>query len=159
MKMTTFQEFLEKLARQQHHKERQERREEWIAAIGRLLGTLRAWLAESDPNGLLDVVPLEIERAEPALGVYRVPSLKIGLGDVSVQVVPIGRDAVGFVGPRGNGGIRTEGRVDITDGVRKYILYRTLQNQQEQWSVVDERFQVTPLDRSRLEEILQDLLS
>jgi hypothetical protein len=156
MKMATFQEFLEKLARQQHHQERHARREEWIAAVGRLLDRLRQWLTESDPNRVLEILPMEILAVEPGLGSYTVPSLKIGLGDVSVRVVPVGRDAVGVI--ERDGGIR-EGRVDITDGVRRYILYRTLQDQQESWYVLDERFQAAPLDRSRLEEILQDLLS
>ena len=57
--MMTFQEFLEKQATKQHHKEHRARREEWIAAVGRLLEQIRAWLAESDPKKVLDVVPVE----------------------------------------------------------------------------------------------------
>ncbi|HKI36992.1 MAG TPA: hypothetical protein VKA46_34385 [Gemmataceae bacterium] len=157
--MMTFREFLEKQARRQNHKDRRERRDEWVAAVGRLVERLRAWLAESDPEKVLDVVPIEIERAEPDLGTYRVPSLKISLSDAAVEVVPVGRNVVGVVGPRGDVGIRAEGRVDITDGVRRYILYRTLKDGQETWYALDERFRAAPLDRSRLEGILQDLLS
>jgi hypothetical protein len=66
---------------------------------------------------------------------------------------------VGVVGPQGDVGIRAEGRVDITDGIRRHILYRTLKDAQEKWYALDERYQAAPLDRTRFEEILQDLLS
>lgn len=155
----TFREFLEKQAQQSRTKERRERREEWMQAVGRLTGQLRGWLAESDPTGVLDVVPVEMEKAEPGLGTYRVPGLKISLGAASVEVVPVGRNVVGVVGPHGDVGVRAEGRVDITDGVRRYILYRTLQGGQETWHALDDHFQAAPLDRARLEGILQDLLS
>lgn len=157
--MMTFQQFLERHAQQQQHQERRERRNEWIAAVERLLNQLRTWLAESDPAKVLDVVPVEVERAEPDLGAYRISSLKISLGDGAVQVIPIGRNVVGVVGPRGAGGIRAEGRVDITDGIRKYILYRTLDDGQEKWYALDEDFQAALFDRGRLEAILLDLLS
>ena len=62
-------------------------------------------------------------------------------------------------GAFGGAGIPADGRVDITDGIRKYMLYRTLKDGQETWYAVDERFQAAPLDRSRFEAILQDLLS
>lgn len=155
----TFQEFLEKQSQQQHHKERREQREEWIAAVSRLIAQLRAWLDEADPARVLDVVPIDTEKAEPGLGLYRIPGLKIRLGEAAVQVVPVGRNAVGFVAPNGDVGIRAEGRVDITDGVRRYILYRTLKDGEEDWYALDEHFQAAPLDRARLEGILQDLLS
>jgi hypothetical protein len=156
--MMTFQEFLHKKAAEQHQHERRQRRDEWIAAVGRLFDQIRAWLAEADPDHLLDVVPLEVQSIEASLGVYNIPSLKIGVGDSSVQIVPRGRDALGIVGGPGGLGIRAEGRVDITDGVRKYILYRSLQDGQERWFLLDQDFRPHPLDRARLEAALQDLL-
>jgi hypothetical protein len=156
----TFQEFLDKQAGlQQHYKERRARRDEWITAVRRLIDQLRAWLAESDPRGVLDVVQVEIERAEPDLGAYTIPGLRISVGDSAVQVIPVGRNVVGTVFPPGDAGIRAEGRVDITDGVRRHILYRTLNNGQDRWYALDEHLQAVPLDRGKLEEILQDLLS
>ncbi len=157
--MTTFQQFLEKFAKEQRQPERRQRRDEWIAAVGRLIEQIRAWLAESDPHQLLDVIPFEVEKWEPALGKYKIPSLKIGVGEEAVRVDPMGRDAVGVVKRLGENGLKAEGRVDITDGVRKYILYRTLEGGEERWYVLDERFEPAPLDRARLEAILQDLLS
>jgi hypothetical protein len=155
----TFREFLEKQAQQSHHKEGRERREEWITAVGRLIEQMRAWLAESDPASVLDVVLIEMEKAEPGLGIYKIPSLKISLGEAAVQVVPVGRNAMGIVDAQGDVGMRAEGRVDITDGIRRYILYRTLKDGKEKWYALDERFQAAPLDSTRLEGILQELLS
>jgi hypothetical protein len=183
MKMTTFQEFLEKHAEQQRSREKRERREEWIAAAGRLVKQIRAWLAESDPKQVLEVLAFDVQRSEPDLGTYTIPSLKIGLGDASVRVEPVGRNAMGIIGARAGSGLgaagwsgsglgteggvaaqvpvgaRAEGRVDLTDGIRRYILYRTLMDGQENWYALDERFQPAPLDRGRLEAMLLDLLS
>jgi hypothetical protein len=155
----TFREFLRHKADEQRQPERRQRREEWIAAIGRLLDQLRAWLAESDPEHLLDVVQLELEKVEPGLGLDKAPSLEIGVGDAKVRVVPVGRNVVGAVDAHGNGGARAEGRVDVTDGVRKYILYRVIRDGQDHWYALNEAFKATPLDRERLEAILQDLFA
>src|SRR5437660_12782519 len=101
--MTTFQEFLQKKAIEERQPERRKRREEWIAAVNRLLDQLRAWLAESDPDQVLDIIPIRERAAEPALGAYDVPALKIGIGEAAVHVTPMGRDALGVIHRRGNG--------------------------------------------------------
>jgi hypothetical protein len=155
--MLTLREFLHNKAQEENQTQRRERRNEWIA--DRLIKQICAWLAEADPDKVLEIIPLDLEKAEPELGVYRVPGLKLVAGDASVQVVPVGRNVVGLVGPRGEVSLRAEGRVDITDGVRKYILYRTLQDGRENWYALNERFEATVLDRGRLEAILVDLLS
>src|SRR3954452_5962706 len=102
----TFQQFLESRARQVGSKERRDRRDEWVGAVARLVAQLRAWLAESDPQRVLDVVPLEIERVEPGLGLFSIQSLKVSLGLVSVQVGRVGWDAVGVVDVPGEKGVR-----------------------------------------------------
>jgi hypothetical protein len=157
--MITFREFLHQKAQEERESQRRERREEWTAAVDRLMKQLRAWLEQSDPEKVLELIPLEFDKAEQGLGLYRVPGLRISAGEASAQVVPVGRNVVGLVGPRGDAGVRADGRVDITDGTRKYILYRTLAEGQEKWYVLDERFNPTPLDQGRLEAILLDLLS
>jgi hypothetical protein len=69
--MMTFREFLQQKAAEQQQQGRRERRDEWVAAVDRLIEQLRTWLAESDPDRLLDVVRQEVEKAEPGLGVYQ----------------------------------------------------------------------------------------
>jgi hypothetical protein len=157
--MMTFREFLHKKAEEQRQPERRQRRAEWVAAVERLNGQLRTWLAESDPERLLDVHPFEVEKYDPDLGAYTVESLRIGMGDEAVEVVPVGRNVVGTIRLPGDVSLRADGRVDITDGVRKHILYRSVRDGQEQWYAVDEEFKAAPLDRGRLEAILLDLLS
>jgi hypothetical protein len=158
--MLTFREFLDTKAKQQHQPERRQRREEWIAVVERLLSQLRGWLSESDPERILDVVPIKVQRFEQGLGSYDAWGLRISLGDgVPVHVTPIGRDSVGTVGLHGNGGVRAEGRVDISNEFGRVILYRTLQDGKEQWYALDDRFQPAPLERRKFEAILQDLLS
>ena len=156
--MPTFQEFLAELDQRQRGPERRQRRQEWIEAVGRLLNQIRAWLAEADPNRLLDIVPIEVQRVEPSLGIYTVPALRIGVGEAAVEVSPVGRDALGFLRSRGQE-LRAEGRVDIRAKDNKYILYRTIDEGKESWHVLDDSLEPAVLDRSRLEAILQDLLS
>src|SRR5262245_30676108 len=124
MSTMTFREFLAKKAVEQHHPQRKQRREEWIAAVQRLFDQIRTWLAESDPDRVLDIIPFKMYTSEPALGAYDAPALKIGIGELGVEVKPMGRDALGWIGRRGLAGLNAEGRVDISHRGRKYILYR-----------------------------------
>jgi hypothetical protein len=156
--MTSFQEFLHKKAEEQQQPSRRAKRDEWILAVNRLNEQITHWLHESDPEGLLEIVPLKFDKIEAGLGAYEVPGLGIGVGDPSVRVFPVARNVVGSPRILGDGA-QLAGRVDITDGINKYILRRVLKDGGETWEVLDDRFGgVTPLDRSRLESILQDLL-
>src|SRR5262245_16865450 len=135
-------------------------REEWIAAVDRLLTQLRSWLADADTAGLLDLEPLEFEKREQGLGTYHIRGLAIHFGENTVKVVPVGRMVLAHLGPHAEPGHENaEGRVDITNGAYKYFLYRKLTNASEQWFVQDERSDIRPLDRERFESILQALLS
>ena len=54
---------------------------------------------------------------------------------------------------------RLAGRVDITNGERKYLLLRDNSSGEDRWYAVNERSQVVLFDRAQLETILQDLWS
>ncbi len=139
---------------------RRQWREEWVAAVDRLLAQLRSWLTEAGATELLDLEPLELEKREQGLGGYHVKGLAIHFGERTVKVVPVGRTVLAHLGPFAEPGHENaEGRVDITNGSYKYYLYRKLTNTGEQWLVQDERSRIRPLDRSQFEAILQDLLS
>ena len=71
----------------------------------------------------------------------------------------MGRNVIGSFGLRGGPAHRGAGRVDITNGVRKYALYRTIQDGRDVWYVVDERSEVVPLSKELLCEIVMDLMS
>jgi hypothetical protein len=156
--MTSFQEFLQKKAKEQDVPSRHEKRAEWIEAVRRLLVQIESWLGEADPQGLLDRIPLTFDRSERGLGSYKVEGLQIGVGDISVQVVPVACNVVASSRILVDGG-RVAGRVDITNRISKYILWRVVKDGHESWEVLDEKFDPSPLDRDKLESILQDLLS
>ena len=92
--MTSFQEFLRQKVDISALKDRNRSRGEWLGAINRLLDQVRDWLGEADPDDLLEIVPYEVERVEKRLGIYDAPA-KIRLGINSVDVLPVGRYAVG----------------------------------------------------------------
>jgi hypothetical protein len=158
----TLREFLLKNApRTEQEKRRRHWREDWIAAVERLIAQLRAWLADAGTADLLDLEPLEFEKREQWLGAYHIKGLAINFGERSVKVEPVGRTVLAHLGPYAEAGHENaEGRVDITNGAYKYYLYRKLNNAgEEQWLVQNERSDIRPLDRERFEAILQDLLS
>jgi hypothetical protein len=157
----TLREFLlQNAPRVEQEKRRRHWRDEWVAAVGRLIGQLRAWLTDAGTADLLDLEPLEFEKREQWLGTYHIQGLAINFGERTVKVVPVGRIVAAHLGPYAEPGHeKAEGRVDITNGAYKYFLYRKLTDAGEQWLVQDEHADIRPLDRERFEAILQDLLS
>ena len=158
--LLSFREFLKTKADETGVKDRHRRRGEWLGAIHSLIDQIRDWLRESDPEGVLDVEPYEVSRTERDLGTYDAPALKIRLGAGEVSVLPIGRD-VPFMAIRGASGAATEfaGRVNISDGFRKYNLYREVSEGKDLWQARDDLNRFTYLDSDCLGRILQDLLS
>jgi hypothetical protein len=158
--MTSFQEFLRKKADEQLNDDSRERRKEWIASLDRLCDQIVAWLKEDDTDGILEIIREEEPRSEARLGVYKVPALKLGLGEMTIYITPVGRNTVGSITPRGETPKPSLGRVDIRRLTRKYMLFRTVTEDHEVWYAVDEGF-VNPklFDKERLEEILLELLS
>jgi hypothetical protein len=157
---TSFREFLAEKARQDSSvAERKARRQEWVEAVDRLLGQFRTWLKEADSNEFLEVYPLDFDKVEKGLGAYHVSGLKIALGDAAVEVVPVGRNTMGFVDPEGNM-VRAVGRVDVSDRIRKYNLFRTVVDGKDVWRVVDgDHHHGSPLNQTIFEQMLLDLLS
>ena len=155
----TLREFLLQNAPRDEMRRRQ-CREEWSAAIDRLLAQLRAWLTEAGSAELLDLEPLEFDRREQGLGAYHIKGLAIHFGERTVKVVPVGRMVLAHLGPYAEAGHENaEGRVDITNGAYKYFLYRKLTDAGEQWLVRDDQSDIRLLDREQFEAILTDLLS
>lgn len=154
-----FKEWLEKRAQQVNQPERLRHRSEWIAALDQFYEQILSWIRESDPKGILIIERMEIARTEPRLGTYAAPALKIALGDEAVRVVPMGRDVRGSYRDDEGNERHYEGRVDITDDRRKYVLYRLAGEGSRAWVVVGNSGSPRPFDRGQLEVILSDLLS
>jgi hypothetical protein len=167
--MISFQEFLREKAERSGWKERMNARADWLTAVGWLFQRIRALLRDADPNGVLEIVEYQVERVEERLGVYDAPALKIRLDAVSVDIVPAGRYApkplslinlLAVPHNESRWGDLSGGRVDVTDGERKHLLLRSIEDERDRWYVVmSNKAGVTPLDRESLEQVLQDLLS
>lgn len=165
---TSFQEFLRQKIEGSDWKDRSRRRSEWLNALNRLLDQIRESLREADPEGLLETIPYEVERVEERLGVYDAPALKIRIGTDSVDVVPEGRHATVplllqhlLLDPRNaqRWGNLSGGRVDITNGERRYLLLRSIVDGQDHWyATVSNQIGLTPFDSICLQAILRDLL-
>lgn len=135
------------------------RREEWIATVRCLMDQFRQWLQEADKEGVLYVVERTEEFAEQAMGRYEVPALEVTLGPTRVKIKPMGRSTIGRIGEGGNTGPKAEGRVDITDGTTRYVLYRALEGQGSHWVVIDpENHRSRPLTRELFEDVMARLL-
>ncbi len=80
----SLREFIEEKSWALNYRERRQRRQEWVDAVARLMAQLRGWLKEADPDGLLDVVPLPIDKIEQGMGRYQTQGLRIDLADSSV---------------------------------------------------------------------------
>ena len=103
--------------------------------------------AEADPDDLLEIVPYEVQRVENRLGIYDAPAMKVRRGTEAVDILPVGRFSLGPVSvkalfnlPLGqHKGDTISGRVDITDGERKHMLFRFDDAGQDEWWTVDEQ--------------------
>ena len=158
----TLREFLESQEEQLKAGQPQaiKRRDEWIAAVDRLEGRIRDWLASSDPRGLLEVRAESCELREQGIGLYRVGRLVMAMGPRIVRLDPVARNVVGPLSSTGVVHvIRAYGRMDLTDGLRRYYLYRTEVEPEDRWSLIKEDgYDLQPLNQASFEAALQDLL-
>jgi hypothetical protein len=135
-------------------------RDEWVACVNGLLERIREWLAAADPEHILTLSETTYEIRESGLGTYSVPGLTISLGPRVVRIEPVARYVVG---PLSSTGVlhvlRAFGRVDMTDGLRRYYLYRTEMQPEDRWEIIEEDSrQLTRLEQDSFERALQSLL-
>jgi hypothetical protein len=159
---TAFTEFLrQEAAKRKGELERNEAAiDEWRAAIGKLYAKIRAWLADSDPDHIIAIKESQHEVDEPGLGPYTVPRLDLrGLGRW-VGIIPKARRTVGTARPpQKSAPERAAGRVDLTNELLRYVLYRFPQaGGEDLWMIDDLRSEPRPLDQQAFEEALQSYL-
>jgi hypothetical protein len=126
------------------------KRQEWIATVSRLLSQIKVWLDQADTQRILMIEEAPLRLSEQGLGTYEIPSLTIGLGPREVRVKPIARYAATPL--RSTGVIfipRVHGRVDMTDGLNKYLIFRVETEPTDRWSIIKQ-------DSSLLEPFDQD---
>jgi hypothetical protein len=139
--------------------ERAKNREEWVAAVERLIRQIEGWLREADPEKVLEVERTAVELGERQLGRYTAPGLTITLGSERAQVRPGTRYGMGPMSDDGLTRGRSQGRVDLTDGVQTYRLYRYVEPGEEWWVIVDDEHYIPKrFDRPAFEAALVSLL-
>jgi hypothetical protein len=135
---TVFKEFLQEQA-QKHKAEVDAGKvivDEWRTAIKGLFSQIREWLKESDPEGLIEIQESPQEIKEPGLGHYQVPRLNLRAFGKWIGIIPKARRTVGMAKPpQKSAPERAEGRVDITDELRRYVLYRFHQDGRDSWLI------------------------
>lgn len=156
--MPGLRDYLQEKAKEHNMVERLERRREWVAAVTRLIEQLETWLREADPQRLLSVYRTMRPALEQHLGHYEVPGLEVVFGDTQVRIIPMGRHVLRS-GDLGSPQTRAAGRVDITDGAKKYYLFRYVLDSTDQWVVQHWNGTVKNLDREVFDEIMLELLS
>ncbi|VTT97427.1 Hypothetical conserved protein OS=Candidatus Acetothermus autotrophicum GN=HGMM_OP3C474 PE=4 SV=1 [Gemmataceae bacterium] len=158
----TFTEFLREQAekRKSRDTDRQRVLDDWIEALKRLYAQMEGWLRSSDPDGILNIEKEENwEVEEEGLGKYSVPRLDIrGLGRW-VGVVPKARFTVASAHPpqKASSG-RPIGRVDITNEVRRFVLYRFPSAEGDLWLIDDQKNPPSVLDQAAFESALMSYL-
>jgi hypothetical protein len=135
----------------------QEMIDEWIGAVRKLFKELRRWLSRSDPSKILRVDDGETEVSEPSVGQYKAPRLEIRAFGKWVGVIPKARKTIKTARPpRSNVPERATGRVDITDEIRRYVLYRFTNNGKDSWVIEGPNIDdCQPLTQELFEEALK----
>ena len=134
--------------------------EDWKDAVAHLFAQAVRWLAEEDTQQVLTVETGTIHKEEEGLEPYDIAALRINLSARFVEMIPLGRNVVGGIGSKGDLGLRAEGRVDIRNRARKYMLYRVATPDGTRWVVVDdEDYVVQDLTKETFLAALQELLS
>jgi hypothetical protein len=134
-------------------------RMEWVAAVDRLMDQIKDWIAQADPKRILTIEEQTITIREERIGSYEVRALTIILGISSVRVQPIGRYVMGpLEQTQAYRPIRVYGRVDLTNGLEKYMVFRDAGGPDSRWFITNQDgYESRAFDRDALEATLQRL--
>jgi hypothetical protein len=161
--METLKDFIASQAQKLRNEQSQAslRRDEWVGAVDRLNRQITSWLTHADPDHvILEVRGFPCQIREEGIGSYEVPGLMISVGRREVRVEPIARNVAG---PRSATGVihvsRAYGRVDLTDGLQKFMLFRLEKDPEDRWSIIEQDgFQMQAFDQIAFEKAFRALL-
>jgi hypothetical protein len=131
--------------------------EEWQSTVDRLFTQLEGWLSVADPEGIIRRERSQIEVSEPGLGRYTISRLNLRAFGKWVGLIPKARKTVKRAAPQQQSAPdQATGRVDITDEIRRYVLYRFTHGTNEQWFMDDPatNSELQPLTADRFEAAL-----
>jgi hypothetical protein len=139
------------------HSDAMNKRREWIAAVDRLLAQMKDWLKEADPEQILMIQETSHKLRERMIGTYEAHGLSIGLGLREIRVEPVARYVAGPMSQDGT--IRAYGRVDMTNGLDRYMLFRTDRGADGTWIIIDQdRYRIQPFNQESFESACRSLL-
>ena len=136
--------------------------DEWKRDVEQFLSTVQNAIESADTDKVLFLRRSRVLLREVRFGEYELPSLEIVLGDTEVRVEPRARFNVGRLkDPVSGSEYPVEGRIDITDGVRRYLAYRVplVEKGHYGWWVCDEdRHRVRFWSDLVIQDVVLDLL-
>jgi hypothetical protein len=136
------------------------KREEWVASVERLIAEMKEWLGQADTERVLMIDESPIRVGERGLGTYEVPALTIGLGTREVRVKPVARVVSAPLRATAMMQVpRAYGRVDMTNGLDRYLIFRVEKEAADRWTIVEQDGPlVEPFNRKSFESAFQRLL-
>ncbi len=136
------------------------KRQEWVASVDRLLARIKEWLAEADARRILMIDESPIRIGERGLGTYEIPALTIGMGTREVRIKPIARFVAAPLRVAGSLQVpRAYGRVDMTNGLDRYMIFRVDMDPDDRWTIFEENGPLMkPFDRDSFESAFKSLL-
>lgn len=161
--MSSLKEFLKEQAAvlQTQTTEAAKKRDEWLAAVNRLTAQIRLWLQEADPNHVLKIQGQGFPIREVGIGSYVAPGLVIDVGPNQVRVEPVARSVAGPSSSTGAFHVNQAfGRVDMTDGLEKFLMFRLEKEPDDRWCIIkQDGYSMRPVDRESFEDAFQSLLA
>ncbi len=156
---TSLREFLTQKAAdyESKHKNNKQEIEEWQQAVDALFTQVEVWLAAADPEGIIEHKRSETKVSEPGLGQYPIHYLHLQAFGKWASLLPKARRTVKRAKPPQKGAPeQATGRVDITDELRRYVLYRFTRGTSDEWFIDDTAANtgLEPLTSARFETAL-----
>jgi hypothetical protein len=135
-------------------------RDEWISSVDRLFAQIKDWLQQADEGRILMIQEASFPISEQGIGTYEIPSLTMGVGMREVRVRPVARFVAAPL--RSSGTIyipRAYGRVDMSNGLDKFMIFRTEKDPIDHWTITgQDSYQVDRFDRNAFESAFKSLL-
>lgn len=145
---------------QSERSEAMKKRDEWVEAVGWLFHQIEVWLGEADSERLLTYKRGHISLRETGIGAYDAPILLVELGTREVRIQPVARFVAGPLAATGAIHIlRAYGRVDMTNGLEKYMIFRTQKEPDGPWIIIEEDgYRSQAFTKDSFESTFQSLL-
>ncbi len=157
MTKSSFAELLERKAESYEIEARENKIiiDDWTSAIRKLHVDIRGWLRDSDPRSILKFEDRTEEITEPNVGRYYAPRLDIRAFGKWVGIIPKALKTIKSARPPRLGApVRATGRVDITDELVRFVLYRFTDESVDSWFIEGPREALQPLTQQRFEDAL-----